>query len=259
MKNSERPKSQERYTNGNANNALRENFLDNDELVNIEPRDSNMKKSYTAAFGKLISDKLINTTLKSNFQKSLAKLNDNATKEVGFNELKNMIVKFNTQESLRIFISLLSIYYNNCTLAAKEFQVLLVGYIAAVFRENLVDPLDKQPNIIKTIVRLSEIIQIYLKESSIVVHKACSHSWRELYVNCMPKDDINGIVLIIVDPLISLIQTGSNKMSQVGAAVCLTDFISHLDEDNENNKKILDAIYVKVLILACVYIINLEK
>ena len=179
MKNSQRPKSQERYTNGNA----KENILDNDEIVNIDPREINMKKSYTAAFGKLISDKMINTTLKSNFQKSLAKLNDNATKEVGFNELKNMIVKFNTQDSLRIFISLLSIYYNNCTLAAKELQVLLVGYIASVFRENLVDPLDKQPNIMKTIVRMSEIIQIYLKENSLIVHKACSHSWRELYIH----------------------------------------------------------------------------
>jgi hypothetical protein len=254
MKNSERPKSQERYTNGNA---LRDN--DNDELVNIEPRDNNMKKSYTAAFGRLISDKMINTTLKSNFQKSLAKLNDNATKEVGFNELKNMIIKFNTQDSLRIFISLLSIYYNNCTLAAKELQVLLVGYIASVFRENLVDPLDKQPNIMKTIVRMSEIIQIYLKENSIIVHKACSHSWRELYLYCMPKDDINAVVLIMIDPLISLIQTGSNKMSQVGAAVCLSEFIQHLDEDDETNRKILDAITGKVINMSSVYYYNLEK
>jgi hypothetical protein len=251
---SQRPKSQERYTNGNVMNALRDNLLDNDELVNIEARESNMKKSYTAAFGKLVSDKMINTTLKTNFQKSLAKLNDNSTKEVGFNELKNMIVKFNTQESLRIFISLLSIYYNNCTLAAKELQVLLVGYIASVFRENLLDPLDKQPNIIKTIVRMSEIVQIYLKESSLIVHKACSHSWRELYIHCMPKDDINGIVLLLIDPLISLIQTGSNKMSQIGAAVCLSEFILHLDEDDENNTKILDAIGVKIINLASVYI-----
>jgi hypothetical protein len=168
MKNSDerkiRPKSTERF-NGSAINTLRTNLMPNDDLVNFEEvKDTNIsKKSFTAAFGKLINDKMIFSELKNNFQKSLAKLNDNSTKEVGFNELKSMICRFNTQEALRIFISLLSIYYNNCTLSAKELQVLLIGYIASVFRENLIDPLDKQPNILKSIVRMTEIIQVYLK------------------------------------------------------------------------------------------------
>jgi hypothetical protein len=142
-----------------------------DDLVNFEaPNDRrelspNAKKTTIAAFGKLINDQQLNSMLKVNFQKSLAKLNENPTKEVGFSELKNMIVKFNTQDALRIYISCLGIYYNNCTLGAKELQVLLLGYVASVFRENLLDPLDKPSSIIKTIVRISEIIQMYLKVS----------------------------------------------------------------------------------------------
>jgi hypothetical protein len=137
-----------------------------DDIVNFEEkRESSprIKKSTISAFSKLINDQQINSMLKVNFQKSLAKLNENPTKDVGFSELKNYIVKFSTQDALRTYISCLGIYYNSCTIGAKELQVLLIGYIASVFRENLLDPIDKPPNIVKTVVRLTEIIQTYLK------------------------------------------------------------------------------------------------
>lgn len=189
-----------------------------------------------AAFGKLVTEKSFINILRNNFQRSLGKLNENATKEVGFFELKTMISTHTSSDALRVYLSLLSILYENCSQSAKEIQVLLLGYISSVYRENLLDPLDKPTSLLKTVVRITEIIQNYLKENSLVIHKACSLSLQELYDNCMPKDDINGIILIFLDPLISIITSGSHKMSQTGAGVCLADFIIHLGRDDTKKK-----------------------
>jgi len=178
--------------------------------------------------------------LRNNFQRSLGKLNDNDTKEVGFSELKKMISSHNSSDALRIYISLLSVYLKSCTSHAKEIQVLLIGYLASVFKENLMDPLDKPPNIIKTIVRVLEIIHNYLKENSIVIHKACGLALQEVYTHCMPKDDIDGIILIFIDPLISIVTSGLNKNSQIGAAICLSDFIQFLGSSYNLQQENLD-------------------
>jgi hypothetical protein len=63
----------------------------------------------------------------------------------------------------------------------------------------------------------------------------------------MPKDDINGTILILIDPLVTLILTGSNKVSQIGAAVCLSDFVSHMDYENINHKRLLEGVDVKII------------
>jgi hypothetical protein len=74
----------------------------------------------------------------------------------------------------------------------------------------------------------------------------------ELFDYCMPKDDINAVILILFDPLISLILSGSNKISQTGAAVCLSDLIEHLGKEKELNKPILECVDVKVLYMLSV-------
>lgn len=198
-----------------------------------------------AAFGKLVTEKSLINVLRNNFQRSLGKLNDNATKEVGFSELKTMISTHTSSDALRVYLSLLSILYENCSQSAKEIQVLLLGYISSVYRENLLDPLDKPTSLLKTVVRITEIIQNYLKENSLVIHKACSLSLQELYDNCMPKDDINGIILIFLDPLLSIITSGSHKMSQTGAGVCLAEFIIHLGRDLGTKKQSIQNIELK--------------
>lgn len=39
----------------------------------------------------------------------------------------------------------------------------MIGYLAAVYRENLLDPWDKPPNIVKSSFRLCEILIAYFK------------------------------------------------------------------------------------------------
>lgn len=210
------------------------------DIVNIveKPRnyyDSNSPKhtkTMIEAFGELISKKDLYNRIRMNFQKNLGKLNDNSTKERAFNELQQIIIRYYDMESLRIYISLLSIHHKNCSIAAKECQVLLIGYIASIYKVNLMDPLDKPPNVLSTIVRLFGILNNFMKESSFGIHKACSHSLIELFDNCMPKDDIKAISVFLIDPLISIINTGTNKNEQLASTICFSDLISYLKENN---------------------------
>jgi len=282
LKFSSRPNSQEinkRYNHlkKNLNNEQKLGY--EDDIVNFENTETELKKynqrpksrnglspiskiiknaavtsnkKVSAIFGKLLTEKSLYNELRNNFQRSLGKLNDNDTKEVGFQEIKAMISSNNTGEALRIYIGLLSFYYNNCTQSAKEIQVLLIGYMASVYRDSLLDPLDKPPNLMKTIVRVSQIIHMYLKEKSVVIQKACSLSLQELFENCMPKEDDAAVILIFFDPLISIILSGTNTFAQIGASVCLSDMVAYLGRKNEveENKKILNALSEKIINLA---------
>ena len=178
---------------------------------------------------------------RNKFQLLLGKLNDNSTKEIAYNQIKEMINNNKNQESLRIFISCLSKYDPTSSIKAKEYYALLYGYISKIFQENLMDPLDKPPNIIKTINRiLTHIRQYYLNQNSYNIHKASAISICDIYDYCMPKDNIKTVYMIFIEPFINIINNGNVKVSQVGCAVCLSDFIYHLGKENgEFNNKIL--------------------
>jgi len=121
------------------------------------------KSNLKAAFGKLLNEKNLISELRKNFLKSLVKLNDNDTKEIAFRELKDLINNYCTPEALRIYLNSLSTNYTTCSLAAKEIQAVLLGYIASVFQEQLLDSLDKPKNILKTVARICDILLNYLK------------------------------------------------------------------------------------------------
>ena len=192
--------------------------------------------------------------LLNKFQICLGKLNDNSTKELAFNQIKDMISK-NTHSpaSLRSYLSALGSYNSktsNLSQSAKELQCLLYGYISSVYKENLYDPLDNPPNLIKTINRmLSQLRNSYLNEQSYIIHKACAHSYSELLIQSMPKDSNTLIISIFFDPLLGLIATGSSKYIQDGAAICLCDLIDCIGNGQcgPEISGILDEISTKVI------------
>jgi len=187
---------------------------DNENELNFRRSSSNIKNS---------------VEIRNKFQKTLGKLNENATKEIAFTELKQIIDENHSKDDLRTYISSLSLYYNNCTAQAKEVQVLLLGYIASVYKENLCDPLDKTPSILLTIKRIYEIIKMYMKENSFGIHKACSHSLLELLDNCMMKDNDSLMLEYFFDPLIEILLSGSNKFAQVASTICINDLIIYFN------------------------------
>jgi len=130
----------------------------------IPPLSQKYKKTnMKAAFGKLLNEKNLISELRKNFLKSLTKLNDHDTKEIAFSELKDLINNYCTPDTLRIYLNSLSTNYTTCTLAAKEIQAVLIGYIASVFQDNLLDSLDKPTSILKTVARMCDILLNYLR------------------------------------------------------------------------------------------------
>ena len=220
----------------------------------------NFMSSFTKSFKNFLTSNYLNKdqddlddpiSLRNKIQPILGKLNDNNTKEVAFTQLKNIISSNSSQSALRVYIGALSSYNNNSNQTAKEILALLYGYIATIYKESLMDPLDKPPNIIKTINRLlTHIRNFYLSENSYVVHKASSHSILDIYDCCMPKDNIKSINILFIEPLVSLIASGKSKFSQDGAAICLADFIYHLGKGNtEINSKLLSTLDDKIISL----------
>ena len=191
--------------------------------------------------------------LRNQFQHYLGKANEKTTKEVSFQKLKEIITNNHSTENLRVYISCLSTYSRNATIFGMEIFALLYGYISGVYKENLMDPIDNPPNIIKTINRiLGHLRQIYLGSNSYMVHKSSSRSMCDIYDNCMPKDNVKSIYMIFFEPLFEILSNGTEKSTQEGAAICLMDLIYHLGENrkkNNINKKILDTIDEKIISL----------
>ena len=245
-------------------------ILNNISNSNINPSKSKIKS--TSSFSRtlnnffqknklLINDDDDNTSiinddpikLRNQFQHYLGKANEKTTKEISFQKLKEIINNNHTTDNLRVYISCLSTYSRNATVFGMEIYALLYGYISGVYKENLMDPIDNPPNIIKTINRiLNHLKQFYLGNNSYMVHKSISRSMCDIYDNCMPKDNIKSIYMIFLEPLFDILSSGNEKSTQEGAAICLMDFIYHLGENrkkNNINKKILDTIDEKIISL----------
>jgi hypothetical protein len=87
--------------------------------------------------------------------------------------------------------------------------VLLFGHLARTYKQELLDPLDKPPNLIKTIVRVCENIHSFLKENSTMIHLACASSLVDILDNCFPqKNDKLTLSLIFYEPLAAVINGG---------------------------------------------------
>jgi len=69
----------------------------------------------------------------------------------------------NSPNNLRVYFSSLKDLKRHHDAATKEVEVLIFGYIATVYKTNLLDPLDKPPNLLKSVVRLCESIHSYFK------------------------------------------------------------------------------------------------
>jgi hypothetical protein len=108
-----------------------------------------------------------NQVLRNSFQQGLSKLYKTDTYNLAMNELKTLITNNNNSSSLRIFLSSLAEYKKIPTPTAQECEVSLFGYIASQYKDALIDPLDKNPGVLKTAYKLIEAIHSYFKVRSI--------------------------------------------------------------------------------------------
>lgn len=77
----------------------------------------------------------------------------------------------------------------------------------------MLDPLDKPPNLLKTVVRICENIHSLLKENSSLIHLACATSLVDILDCCFAnKDDKLSLSLIFYEPLAAIITGGFDQM-----------------------------------------------
>ena len=135
----------------------------------------------------------------------------------------------NDPACLRIYLSLLTEKHKNSTTSNKELQILLFGHLAKVYRSHLLDPLDKPPNVMKTVVRICENIHGFLKEPSPLIHLACANSLVDILDNCFyTKDDKLSLSLIFYEPMAVVINGGLDILGQMGAATCIMKLLEYL-------------------------------
>ena len=101
--------------------------------------------------------------LKKSFQTALSKLYTSETKDLAVNDLKLIIMNNISPQSLRIYLSSLTEYKKVANPNTQEVEVFLLGFIATQYKENLIDPLDKVPSLLKTCFRVIETVQAYFK------------------------------------------------------------------------------------------------
>ncbi len=91
--------------------------------------------------------------------------------------------------------------------------MLLFGHLATVYKNEMLDPLDKPPNLLKTVVRVCENIHSFLKENSSLIHLACGSSLVDILDACFAsKEDKLSLSLIFYEPLAAIISGGYDKM-----------------------------------------------
>lgn len=141
-----------------------------------------------------------------------------------------MIIEQNNDPAcLRIFLSLLCEKHKNSTTSNKELQIILFGQLAKVYKGQLLDPLDKPPNLIKTVVRICEKIHSFMKESSTLIHLACANSLVDILDNCFAsKDDKLSLSLIFYEPMAVVINGGMDQIGQLAAALCIQRLLEFL-------------------------------
>ena len=192
-------------------------------------------------------------TLENKFQICLTKLNSFETRGIALNDIKTLIaLNKNNQKILRHYISSLKINQKsqNMSNIAKEAQAMIPGILAQEYKNNLYDPLDKPPNLIKTIERLLTILREGYLLSNNQIQNAVSESYIKILIYSMPKDDISLIFLVFFEPLINLINSGNNLLIQQGAGLIIFKLIEYINNKNEifnEPMKLLEIIAKKYL------------
>ena len=197
------------------------------------------------------------TTIENKFQICLSKINSFETRNIALNDIKLLIsTNKNNPKALRHFISSLKIQNKSSSISnsAKEIQAMIYGIIAKEFKENLYDPIDKPPNLIKSIERLLIQLREGYLQSNTQIQNEVAESYIKILIYCMPKNDLSLIILVFFEPLINIINSGANLIFQQGAALVLCKLIEYIGsgmiqnmKENGDNISILEIIANKCI------------
>lgn len=190
-------------------------------------------------------DNLKNLELRKEFINLLEKLNDNNTRDIGYKGLKKIILENNNSHpALRIFLNSL-MNFNTENIKAKEIIILLFGFIGNIYKNNLLDPIDRPMSLINSINRIvSHIRNKCMKSNIYTILKSCSYSILQILDNCMPKNDINNLNKIFIQPFINDINNAFHLYVKNGCCIYINDLIYHVKKENNFGLQILKNILI---------------
>lgn len=166
--------------------------------------------------------------LKFQFDKLLSKLSYPETKDLAVKEIYFLITKNQTPKNLRIWLSSLFDYKRPANNSNNEHEVLIIGFLATIYKTNLIDTNERTPHITKTILKIISLLQNYFKDSNESIPTACSKTWREIYMNCLTDQNLEIRSLLMFETLFGIINGGTDRLSQHTCLIILRDFIDCL-------------------------------
>ena len=186
-----------------------------------------------------------NLELRKQFINLLEKLTDNNTREIGNKGLKQLILdNNNSYHALRIFLNSL-MNFNTENLKAKEIIILLFGYIAQIYENNLLDPIDSPPSLIHSINRIvSHIRNKHMKSNNYAILKSCSYVILQIFDHCMPKNDIDNINKIYIGPFINDINNAFHIYVKNGCCIYINDLVYHIKKGNKYEKEMIKCMII---------------
>ena len=186
-----------------------------------------------------------NLELRKQFINLLEKLTDNNTREIGNKGLKQLILdNNNSYHALRIFLNSL-MNFNTENLKAKEMNILLFGYIAQIYENNLLDPIDSPPSLIHSINRIvSHIRNKHMKSNNYAILKSSSYVILQIFDHCMPKSDIDNINKIFIGPFINDINNAFHIYVKNGCCIYINDLVYHIKKGNKYEKEMIKCMII---------------
>ncbi|OMJ79241.1 hypothetical protein SteCoe_20794 [Stentor coeruleus] len=205
--------------------------------------------------------------LRQSFQTSLNKINNLDTRDVSVRELRQLIDRNVSNEALKIFLGTLGEIKKVKSAGAREQEVLLIGFIAQVYGERLIEGDAYMKNIGKSLEIIREFFadsnrsvheaassafcDVYVREffadSNRSVHEAASSAFCDVYVHSMPKDNIDLVVAMFFDPLETAMTSGVNVKAQQAASLCIFKWTTILIK--EENTPIVNVLFPRIIAL----------
>lgn len=77
-----------------------------------------------------------------------------------------------------------------------------MSILAQTYKDQLLDPLDKPPSLLKSAFRLVEILHSYFNDHSPTVQQACARALLDVNTHCLSRQTTEAVYSITYAPLI---------------------------------------------------------
>lgn len=214
-----------------------------DQLSEVKIQLESQKRRYEKLKYMHLQSGEITHELRQSFQSSLNKINNLDTRDVAVRELRQLIDRNVSNEALKIFLGTLGEIKKVKSAGAREQEVLLIGFIAQVYGERLIEG----DVYVKNITKCLEIIREFYADSNRSVHEAASSAFCDVYVHSMPKDNIDLVVGMFFDPLETAMTSGVNVKAQQAASLSIFKWAVVLVK--EENTPVISVLFPRVIAL----------